>query len=460
MRSPRVHKPQSLNTFRFRWASLQIQNLCDPQRMKLASDVEAALDRLPETLAELYGLILEQIQRTEPEGRSVAENALKWLLCAQVSLSTKQMIELVPATSKLLFSEAGPMLEAADILSLCCNLVVLDMELDCFRFAHVSVRDFLESRVGFDSDTIHMMAVRKCLDIYDIDPLDHQQTVLSGFQTRPSFGYAATYWIVHYKQIDISKRKASLEDRVSCFFVSGSDLNPLFPHWMLYVRNCAFHLDPYDILMDEFSNVASSPASPLFTACIFGLSEVLGRLEVLEAFDWHQRNEFSATGAHLAARHSHTHVVEFLLRKAVDINARTISGETAMHRVAQHGHVQTAKLLLSKGAHVGAKDDEGWTALDVAVRRKDEDIISLLLQHGARAEAIEKYGEKVAAWKDDRSHRTTRFHDILGRPTGYVGILNEGQTGFLNTVLQLFYMLKPVHQVSTSMTKRPPLLIV
>ena len=203
-----------LKTLRLRRASVQIQDFCDPQRMKIASDVEAALDRLPGTLSKHYALILEQIQQTGPEGRSIAKNALKWLLCAQVPLSTVQMIDLVSFPSRILFSD---MVTAAEILSLCCNLVVLDMEVNCFRFAHVSVRDFLENRSGFENDAVHTMAVRKCLDFYDTDPLDSELTLLGSFQSRPSFEYAARYWIVHYKHIYISNRAASLEERVKCF---------------------------------------------------------------------------------------------------------------------------------------------------------------------------------------------------------------------------------------------------
>ncbi len=39
------------------------------------------------------------------------------------------------------------------------------------------------------------------------------------------------------------------------------------------------------------------------------------------------------------------------------------------------------------------------------------------------------------------------LRDLLSRPTGFVDITNEGQTGYLNTTLQVFYMLRPVREV-------------
>lgn len=80
---------------RFRWASLRIQNLCDPPRIKIVKNVEAALERLLTTLSELYALISDLISRTESEGRSIAEAVLRWLLYSQRPLSNCELIDFV-----------------------------------------------------------------------------------------------------------------------------------------------------------------------------------------------------------------------------------------------------------------------------------------------------------------------------------------------------------------------------
>ena len=261
---------------RFRWASLQIQNLCNPHRMKIVRDVEDALDRLPETLSELYALIFDQIQKTEPGGRSIAIHTLQWLLCAQVSLSVEQMVDLVSFPSRILFSDV---IGAADVLAVCCNLVVLDQELNCFRFAHVSVRDFFEGRNRFENDTVHTMAVRRCFDIYDTDPLDRSPTPVGRFQTRPSFEYAARYWIVHYKCVDEGILKATLKERVQSFFFSGRQIRPSVEYWIIYLTKSALLFDPYAPLREIFSIVDRTGVGyPWFIGIALGLPEILASL--------------------------------------------------------------------------------------------------------------------------------------------------------------------------------------
>lgn len=49
------------NFVRFRWVSLQLQNLCDARRMQIEADVRQELGQLPKTLADLYAVIYDQI---------------------------------------------------------------------------------------------------------------------------------------------------------------------------------------------------------------------------------------------------------------------------------------------------------------------------------------------------------------------------------------------------------------
>ncbi len=54
-------------------------------------------------------------------------------------------------------------LSAEDLLDLYCNFVVLDTEIDVFRFAHLSVREYLEIKAGYDSESSHALAAQFCL---------------------------------------------------------------------------------------------------------------------------------------------------------------------------------------------------------------------------------------------------------------------------------------------------------
>ncbi|KAL8958324.1 MAG: hypothetical protein Q9193_004597 [Seirophora villosa] len=131
----------------FLWVSLQMQNLCDPERMKIASDVEDALSCLPPTLSQLYEVILKRIGNTAPRGQSTARKALRWLLCAREPLTPRVLIEILGFNWNNNVQASHVLKE--QVLSLCCNLVVLDDTLDVYRFAHASVREFLGAQPGF-----------------------------------------------------------------------------------------------------------------------------------------------------------------------------------------------------------------------------------------------------------------------------------------------------------------------
>ncbi|KAL8850414.1 MAG: hypothetical protein Q9221_004646 [Calogaya cf. arnoldii] len=194
----------------FLWARLQIQNLCDPERMILASDVEDALHHLPATLYELYRDILDRIDRIAPHGQILAIKTLTWLLCARVPLKSRMLVEMLQS------SEGDSPLLVQEILNLCCNLVVLDNSLDVIRFGHASVREFLELQPRFSFQNVNLHATQGCVRL-----------ALRAFHTlnTPYFWfreYARRFWITHYLALDDHFRRAQpFANEVKDFFIRG-----------------------------------------------------------------------------------------------------------------------------------------------------------------------------------------------------------------------------------------------
>ncbi|KAL9036276.1 MAG: hypothetical protein Q9180_004390 [Flavoplaca navasiana] len=166
----------------FLWAHLQIQNLCDPERMIVARDVEDALQRLPTTLVAVYSNILDRIDRIAPYSRLLAIKALNLILCAQKPLNSAIMARMLQP------SRSENLLHAQDMLGLCCNLVVLDKSLNVFRFAHASVREFLKSQPRFSYHNINSDVAKDCVRVILSAPTP----------TCTGFKYAARFWTVHY----------------------------------------------------------------------------------------------------------------------------------------------------------------------------------------------------------------------------------------------------------------------
>ncbi|KAL8835809.1 MAG: hypothetical protein Q9176_006690 [Flavoplaca citrina] len=179
----------------FLWAHLQIQSLCDPERMIVASDVEDALQRLPTTLIALYSNILDRIDRIAPHGQFLATKILSWILCARIPLDQKILTQMLqPSGSENPFP-------AQDVLGLCCNLLVLDNSLNVFRFAHASVREFLESQPRFSFQKINSDAAKECV----------RAIVKASRPSHAEFnGYALRFWAEHYLTPDVQSTKKEI----------------------------------------------------------------------------------------------------------------------------------------------------------------------------------------------------------------------------------------------------------
>ncbi|KAL9102975.1 MAG: hypothetical protein Q9163_001928 [Psora crenata] len=449
------------------WASLQIQNLCDPESMQLEDDVMNALKQLPETISDLYKALFERINRLKPMGCVVAGDALRWLLCAQRPLSIDELVLAVTTTGT-------HRLTMEDILNLCCNLIVADVPSNRFRFAHASVREYFEDHPDFKINLNHTFAAGRCI-----------QTLISHPQPSCAYGgepmsngyhrfsqYADRYWLVHYQNIQISERSHNLMPKVQNFFFAGTQISSRFVQWTFRVSSGSLlhedlddplhdRDDPLydgdDLLQAKLMSATSSPPTPLFTMCAFGLLEILEELD--PGRDWDHRNTYGATGLYLASRYGHADVVSFLLSQGVNKDAKTVVGETALHRSCGNGHTRIVQLLLDSGANIRKKDIDGWTALDWAIKGRYQAIIKLLVQHGGHSELIAKYGHEVCGYilmsrvalnePGQSTSEDNRFdlRRILSRPTNYLGIKDDGGTGFLNNTVLLLYIIRPLREV-------------
>jgi ankyrin repeat protein len=78
-------------------------------------------------------------------------------------------------------------------------------------------------------------------------------------------------------------------------------------------------------------------------------------------------------------------IMELLIRKGADVNARVKEQNgTVLMSAAANNRVDAAKLLLARGANVNLKDDRGITAMGYAKIWKRQAIVELLEAHGAK----------------------------------------------------------------------------
>ena len=223
----------------FRWATLQLEMLCT---MKLDQDIRARLGRIPPKLEQLYQEIYEKNLLKYPGevGQSIINNIMRWLLCAQRQMKASEF-----CTAVVLNTIAEEELTKEHVLDLCHGFVVFDDSQDVFRFAHLSVREFLEKQDEYAAISCHLMAAETCLLQFIGSSdwsaakvfLQHNYTldvcvkttstaaVLGGFHT-----YATMFWARHCQLIGEEGRKNNARfERIFRFFLfdASNDLSPL-----------------------------------------------------------------------------------------------------------------------------------------------------------------------------------------------------------------------------------------
>ncbi|KAI2634056.1 hypothetical protein GGS21DRAFT_543965 [Xylaria nigripes] len=200
----------------FRWASLQLAVLC---KLKSFAAIDERLGKIPPKLGELYQELLNEIQTYEAESdRCYARNSLAWLLCARRRLRSDEFLMAVSTTTD---SPSEP-LSKDQVLDLCRNFVVFDDNLDTFRFAHLSVREFLESQEEYAGPKVNSIAGQCCLRtlmVYnDLSQTPHLHL------------YARWHWHSHYQDgsVDSESPMQSLLRK----FLSHREIDSPFMNWV------------------------------------------------------------------------------------------------------------------------------------------------------------------------------------------------------------------------------------
>jgi len=90
-----------------------------------------------------------------------------------------------------------------------------------------------------------------------------------------------------------------------------------------------------------------------------------------------------------ATEKNYKEIVELLIAKGADLDARERSGDTALGRASQNGHLEIVQLLISKGADVNVllNSNQTKTALDAALSGGEAEIADFIRKHGGKTRA-------------------------------------------------------------------------
>lgn len=328
---------------RFRWVSLQLQNLCNQRRIKIEADLLVELGRLPQGLHETYGIIFQQLLDSGKHSRSIGIKILRWLQVAQYPLKITKIKAAVLGSAEARSSD----MTTRDLLNMTCNLVVEDNALNCLRYAHTSVLEFLASRPDFSDNEAHSMAAERCLEVYS----SSTEKCLED----PLLSYANSWWPVHYAKVGSDASRDALRQSLLQFCFSGPVVSSAFNEWRTTVTD------------DSAEIVAAT--SPFYVACLYGIVDLLKyathRLVRMEGYPGTEAchlpgNDYNGyQGIHMAVHRGHCDVVEYLLKNGLSASLqteqlRTRQGETVLHVAARCQRASLIDLLIRYGAYPDA----------------------------------------------------------------------------------------------------------
>jgi ankyrin repeat protein len=324
---------------------------------------------------------------------------MKWLLCAQRPLQIAEFIAAVAVYS----GEQSPTLCEAEVLSICCNVVVLDSEQKYFRFAHLSVREYLERLGDYTPFTTHTLALERCLDVLMFGQTTAESAVRGGSKFQQ---YADLYWPVHYQSVIRNQLTEGLPKKLMEFIFQEGDTSPSFTKWASGTRQSSRSLQWTDPLINLLRATSSTPPTPLFLTCSFGLVSIMDELGTFANVNWNQRNDDGNTGLHLAARNGHETVIQLLLEKGADVDSKDRKyGRTPLSWAATKGNKAVVQLLLEKGADIEDKE-YGQTPLFWAAENGNEAVMQLILEKGAEIDLKDtEYGRTPLSWVAENGHK-------------------------------------------------------
>ena len=250
----------------------------------------------------MYSLILENISQIEQHGRSVAETALKWLLCTKDSSSET----IIAACSVEKLTERRT-LSIHEVLDVCCNLVVYDEALHKFRFAHLSVQEFLESQPGYTSSETNQFVARRSLQsLMSTQPDYSNQLTL--------YEYAILHWTYHYRNVEEQPRREFFEHFAKRFFFNGTESSEAYDTWKT-VRGRLEEDLTLSYEQDEPKRPEDIIINPVLLACRFGWLEIVDHYETYHSNDGY--SESATEMMKVAIHHGSASVVRWLLARNV-----------------------------------------------------------------------------------------------------------------------------------------------
>lgn len=262
---------------------MSLEALC---LMNNDNDVRSRLGKLPRRLASLYLEIYQNFfANTYETSQALIKNAFKWLLCVEEPLKSGEYLAAIAQN----LSPAPATLKRDELLDLCCNFIILDEGLDTFRFAHPSVKEFLEDLADYTTESSNALAAECCLVYltsraqsppvrrFLVENYDFTKPSIRSSTYSHAFGiYATRFSMSHCSNAGTLRSCGSLKAIFELFVLNDG------------ARGCALNLWLTSILRLKIESkltlvltlivVAGKENQSFAVACAFGFMEIIEKL--------------------------------------------------------------------------------------------------------------------------------------------------------------------------------------
>ncbi|KAL7908738.1 hypothetical protein GGI35DRAFT_493723 [Trichoderma velutinum] len=351
-------------------------------------EVRIALKTLPSTLDATYSDALERIYSQDSDSAELAELILFWVVCAKRSLTVQDLQHLY-ATRELSDGESldEDDLPDGDILTgVCSGLIIVDDESQLVRLVHYTAQQYfenchhtrlLEAKLSLANISLTYLT----LSNFSSGCCTTDEAMSLRLKQFPFLVYAAKYWGSDLAQLDC----ADIGPRIEKFSSEAAAVEAVNQAWSLKTKKFQ-----YTNWSQEFPRHV--PVLVLISA--FCLPEVLQYL-VSKGHDINARGSDGETALIRSASFGHVENVQALLELGAEVDAQDYMDETALQRAARIGNETLAKILLDKGADVNMKAASDLTALMSAVSSGNLEVVKTLVEAGADFKAETVWGDSA-----------------------------------------------------------------
>ncbi|KAJ5432564.1 ankyrin repeat-containing protein [Penicillium daleae] len=429
----------------FLWVYLQLEILW--QDCFTDNRIRSALRDLPTDLEETYHRCLQRMTFANPYTLRV----LQWVSFAARPLHIDELKEAVAFDPDDIVWDAGKIPQADVVIGCGANLVAVDPSDQCVRFAHPSVKTYLQKNsarlipgypksdkqgelqcgefcvayLSFSNFNLELVNPANETEVVKVpDPkLFAGDALASPLQLSLSFNETWNFhpWVVGGRSQTSRLHglfgwavKEGHIPLLELALTSDRDIREICNLPLVDERLPALHVaskmglaDVVNLLlpMCELNLQDEEGYTALHHAASKGHGGVVAMLLYSGSTKIDIPSKTQVTPLWLAANHGHCDLVRALTERQANLEARESSSQrTPLSQAASNGHQAVVDFLVYRGANLEAKDAGGRTPLSWAVMNEHLDTVELLLERGANSACRFANKGKLLLWAAQTGH--------------------------------------------------------